>query len=97
VAFVKSYIGNSFSGFKVGDKIVGMETEGHAVQYHGKLSSDGLEIEGRWWIDASPKRGTPRSDGFFMLRREVKAASPPKGSHQTQPKPGPRRPWWRFW
>jgi hypothetical protein len=61
------------------------------------LSSDGLQIEGRWWIEADPKRGTPRSNGFFMLRREVKAARPEKGSLDTQPKTEQKRAWWRFW
>jgi hypothetical protein len=97
VAFVKSYIGSSFSGFKVGDKVVGMESAGHAVQYQGKLSSDDLQIEGRWWIDADPERGTPRTDGFFVLRRESMAARKEVASHQSRPDADRKRAWWRFW
>jgi hypothetical protein len=97
VSFVKSYIGTTFSGFKVGDKIVGMESEGHAVQYQGKLSSDGLQVEGRWWIEADFKRGTHRSEGFFILRREVKAEQKGKDSQQPQPRAGRNSRWWKFW
>jgi hypothetical protein len=94
VSFVKSYVGTSFSGFKVGDKLVGMEAEGHAVSYQGKLSSDGEQIEGRWWIDADPKRGTSRSDGFFKLRRVPRAE---QSQADGQPKAAADRAWWRFW
>jgi hypothetical protein len=94
VSFVKSYVGTTFSGFKVGDKIVGMEAEGHAVSYQGKWSSDREEIEGRWWIDADPKRGTLRSEGFFKLRREARAE---RSQADGQPKAEAVRAWWRFW
>jgi hypothetical protein len=97
VSFVKSYVGTTFSGFKVGDKIVGMEAEGHSVQYQGKLSSDGQQIEGRWWIDADAKLGTLRTEGFFTLRREPKAERSEAESQQSQPGAGPARAWWRFW
>ena len=97
ISFVKSYVGNTFSGFKVGDKIVGMEAEGHAVSYQGKLSSDGLQLEGRWWIDADLKRGTPRSEGFFILRREAKAVQSEIDSQHPDPRVERNRPWWRFW
>jgi hypothetical protein len=70
ISFVKSYMGSSFHGYKIGDKIVGQETEGHEVQYSGRLSADGLEVEGFWWIDADLGRAWPRADGLFSLRRE---------------------------
>ena len=73
VSFAKKYIGISFTGYKVGDKIVGAEMEGHTVQYKGTLSSDRLEIAGRWWIEPDPTRGTLRNEGLFMLRREADA------------------------
>src|SRR5262249_39726206 len=85
VSFVKSYKGSSFSGFKVGDKSVGIEAEGHAVQYQGKLSTDGLQVEGRWWIDGDPKRRTSRTEGFFILRREPKAEQTAKIAQRPQP------------
>jgi hypothetical protein len=70
VSFVKTYMGSSFSGYKVGDELVGTRNEGHAVRYQGRLSPDGTEIEGRWWIDADPSRGIRRSEGFFTLLRD---------------------------
>ena len=71
VSLVKKYVGISFTGYKVGDKIVGREMEGHTVQYKGKLSSDGLEIEGRWWIESDPIHETLRTEGLFVLHREA--------------------------
>ncbi len=71
VSFVKSYLGTTYSGYKVGDKMLGTKKEGHDVHYEGKLSSDGLEIEGRWWIDPDPNHGTRRAEGLFTLRREA--------------------------
>ena len=97
VSFVKSYVGTSFSGFKVGDKIVGMEAEGHAVQYRGKLSADGLQVEGRWWIDADPKRRTLRNEGFFVLRREAKTEQAEEKSQRPEPAQHRSSRWWKFW
>jgi hypothetical protein len=97
VSFVKSYKGSSFSGFKVGDKIVGMEADGHAVQYKGKLSPDGLEVEGRWWIDGDPKRRTSRAEGFFILRREPMAEKIEATAQQPQPRADRNSRWWKFW
>jgi hypothetical protein len=70
VNFLKTYQGSSFSGYKAGDQLLGIEKKGHAVHYEGRLSPDGLEIEGRWWIDADPKYGTRRTEGLFLLRRQ---------------------------
>jgi hypothetical protein len=72
VSFVKTYAGPSFSGYRVGDKMVGTEVEGHAVNYQGQLNRDGSVIEGRWWIDADPVRESRRTQGLFILRREVR-------------------------
>ena len=69
VYFLKSYQGSSFSGFKVGDQLLGMERAGHAVHYEGQLSSDGDGIEGQWWIDPDPASGARRTSGLFTLRR----------------------------
>jgi len=71
VSFTKTYMGNSFAGYKVGDKFVGTEAEGHAVHYEGQLSPDRSVIEGRWSIDADPDAGTRRANGLFFLRRET--------------------------
>src|SRR5262245_22942955 len=52
VSFLKTYQGTSFSGYKVGDQLIGHRKESHAVHYEGHLSPDAQTIEGRWWIDA---------------------------------------------
>lgn len=70
VSFTKTYLGTSFAGYKVGDKFVGTEAEGHAVHYEGQLSPDRSVIEGRWWIDPKPEAGTGGARGHFLLRRE---------------------------
>lgn len=70
VTFTKTYLGTSFSGYKVGQKFVGTEAEGHTVHYEGQLSPDQSIIEGRWWIDANPEAGTGRAKGLFLLRRD---------------------------
>ena len=69
--FLKTYRGDHFSGYKVGDRLVGHRVSGHAVQYSGRLSPDGMEIEGRWWIDPDPESGAIRTEGSFLLRRQA--------------------------
>ena len=70
VYFLKTYLGEAFSGYRVGQHKVGVNLSGHAVHYKGALSSDGNTIEGNWWVDAQPKLGTQRIEGFFVLTRE---------------------------
>jgi hypothetical protein len=70
VYFLKTYQGDSFSGYKAGDQLLGIQKEGHVVHYEGHLSPDGLVIEGRWWIDADSEYGTRRTEGVFLLRRQ---------------------------
>jgi hypothetical protein len=69
VYFLKTYRGDHFSGYKIGDRLVGRQVASHAVQYRGKLSPDGAEIEGRWWIEPDPETGSTRTEGDFSLRR----------------------------
>jgi hypothetical protein len=69
VSFLKTYQGISFDGYKVGDQLVGIQKDAHAVHYEGQLSPDGLVIEGRWWIDADPAYATRRTESTFLLRR----------------------------
>ncbi len=69
VDFVKSYRGEAFGGYKVGDQLVIQQVDGHRVHYRGKVGPDGLEIEGQWWIDPVPGLGAPRAEGSFRLRR----------------------------
>ena len=57
------YRGASYSGYKVGDAIVGGHSENHSVQYRGRLSRDGHTLEGRWWIGTNPDQPIPHREG----------------------------------
>jgi hypothetical protein len=71
VSFVKTYKGASFSGFKLGEKLLGAEQPAHPVHYEGELSHDGTVLEGRWWIEGDTTApGKHRTEGEFMLRRQ---------------------------
>jgi len=95
VRFLKTYQGTSFGGYRVGDHLLGYREADHEVHYEGQLSSDGLVIEGRWWIDADPTAGAPLTEGRFHLRRseasETPSAQPAVAAEKEKP------PWWRFW
>jgi hypothetical protein len=95
VTFLKTYQGTAFSGYQVGNQLIGSRTADHAVHYEGQLSPDGRVIEGRWWIDASPEEGGHRTEGRFLLRRsgagEASFARPASELGRE------KRPWWRFW
>ena len=68
VKFTKSYQGESFHSYEIGDKGVGRTTPGHSVEYSGRLSEDRRTIAGTWTIYES---AAPRGflDGTFELRR----------------------------
>ncbi len=68
VTFTKTYQGEHFIGYQVGDQEIGSEKEGHSVEYWGRISEDGSRMEGRWTIYAteSPKGFI---DGAFVLER----------------------------
>ena len=70
VRFVKRYLGEHFSGWKIGDRLIGTTEEAHRVNYTGTLSDDGDTLEGQWWIEAGPKKPAPRSGGSFRLSRQ---------------------------
>lgn len=95
VSFLKTYLGESFGGFVMGGMRIGKPRDGHSVNYEGRLDEAGTIIEGRWWIDASPREGIRRTEGTFILRRADGRDVPP-GPAETS-KPTPRRPWWKFW
>jgi hypothetical protein len=76
VSFVKTYLGPSFSGYRVGDKLLGEPREGHSVSYEGRLSADSTQIEGLWWIEPSAGQAGRRDEGSLSLRREARAESP---------------------
>jgi hypothetical protein len=69
VDLLKTYKGVHFGGYKIGNRLVGRTVESHSVHYNGRLSEDGLEFEGRWWIDPSPELGPLRVEGSFLLKR----------------------------
>lgn len=69
VTFRKTYRGEAFSGYTIGEERVGVTVRGHAVQYRGRVDEGGGEIDGTWWIDADPRRGLRRTEGSFVLRR----------------------------
>jgi hypothetical protein len=94
VYFLKGYQGTSFSGYQVGDRLIGTEKRGHDVHYEGQLSRGGQVLEGRWWIDADPEQGTPLTEGRFLLRRSETGAPSGQGSGGGE---NERRPWWKFW
>jgi hypothetical protein len=94
VYFLKTYHGKSVSGFRVGSSLVGSEAEDHSVHYEGELRPDGDRIEGRWWIEADPSRGTQRTEGAFELRRWGESTEPPARDEAPARR---TRAWWKFW
>ena len=76
VSFLKTYQGAAFGGYRVGDKLIGVEQASQSVHYDGRLSRDGLLIEGRWWIDPDPARAIPRTEGSFTLHRQQSLENP---------------------
>ena len=68
VTFTKTYQGEHFVGYQVGDEEIGSSSEGHSVEYWGRISEDGSRMEGRWTVYAteSPKGFL---DGAFLLQR----------------------------
>jgi hypothetical protein len=69
VYFLKVYDGTHYGGYVIGDKLVGHQNTSHVVHYGGRVSSDGEEIEGKWWIENSPGDGGRQTEGSFTLRR----------------------------
>jgi hypothetical protein len=95
VYFLKTYRGRTAGGYRVGDRLLGVEGEGHSVQYEGELSPDGQWIEGRWWIESDATRGTMRTEGKFSLRRWGDGGGRTEGPRTTPPRV--RRVRWKFW
>jgi hypothetical protein len=70
IYFKKTYEGTHYSGYQIGDKLVGYQAPAHVVHYGGRVSSDGQEIEGKWWIEDTLGEGPRRAEGSFTLRRQ---------------------------
>ncbi len=70
VRFRKTYEGPHFAGYRVGDIRLGVLGQHQEVEYLGRLSRDGQEIEGRWHLSDHPHPlWHARSEGGFYLRR----------------------------
>jgi hypothetical protein len=65
----KTYEGTHYGGYQIGDKLVGLEKDSHVVHYGGRVTADGQQIEGTWWIENTPGDGARRAEGSFTLRR----------------------------
>ena len=70
VYFKKTCEGAHYGGYLIGDKLVGYQNAVHVVHYGGRISSDGQEIEGKWWIEETPGDGPRRAEGTFTLERQ---------------------------
>jgi hypothetical protein len=68
VYFLKTYQGEHFSGFRVGNRRVGRTIAKHEVHYQGEVNSEGTIIRGNWWIEPR-EQGERRAEGSFELRR----------------------------
>jgi hypothetical protein len=71
VYLLKTYQGEHFVGYRVGDHRVGNTISGHAVHYQGELDEDGSVLKGQWWIEQSIDGGIARATGSFELRRTL--------------------------
>ncbi len=69
VRFRKTYLGEHFTGWKVGDQLVGSTVAVHTVQFRGRISADDNSLEGQWWVEGDRKAGTRRIEGRFLLTR----------------------------
>jgi hypothetical protein len=70
VRFKKEYIGDHFSGWRIGDQLIGQTITDLVVHYAGMLSDDGRHLEGRWWIATSGEKPASRIEGTFQLSRQ---------------------------
>jgi hypothetical protein len=70
VRFTKRYLGDHFSGWKIGDRLVGKTDEATLVSYSGTLSVDGNLLEGRWWVAGDQPKTRGRNEGSFLLLRQ---------------------------
>ncbi len=68
VYFLKSYQGDHFSGYRIGERRIGVTIAGHSVHYRGQINDAGTEIQGEWRIDPVAQMSR-RTEGAFLLRR----------------------------
>jgi hypothetical protein len=68
VTFTKTYQGQLFSGYQVGDREVGWTAENHAVRYSGRIEAGGNRIEGVWTISQPGSAHRPVQGPFWLER-----------------------------
>jgi hypothetical protein len=68
VYFLKSYQGDHFSGYRIGERRIGVTIAGHSVHYRGRINDAGTEIQGEWWIDPVAQMSR-RTEGAFLLHK----------------------------
>lgn len=71
VYFLKTMLGECFFGYRVGNKEIGATIKRHSIHYQGRLSADGTNLEGRWWVDPRKELNSQRTEGDFLLRRQA--------------------------
>lgn len=70
IRFLKTYEGPHFAGYRIGEVRLGVLGQDQEVEFLGRLSGDGREIEGRWHLAECPHPlWHARSEGGFVLRR----------------------------
>jgi hypothetical protein len=72
IRFRKTYLGTFFAGYRIGEFRLGVLGSDQEVQYHGRLSPEGDEIEGRWRLQGPPHPlWLATNEGGFLLRRDL--------------------------
>jgi hypothetical protein len=71
IRFLKTYQGEFFAGYRVGDRRVVVRGMDQEVQFHGVLNVSATEIVGSWRLEGIRQAGSfsHRSTGAFLLRR----------------------------
>ncbi|HEU5115381.1 MAG TPA: hypothetical protein VFT74_01755 [Isosphaeraceae bacterium] len=72
IRFQKTYEGPHFAGYRIGDIRLGVLGQDQKVEYLGRLSQDGREIEGRWHLSDHPHPlwHARCEGGFYLCRAE---------------------------
>jgi hypothetical protein len=65
----KRYCGPHFTGFRIGDTLIGERISAHQVEYDGEVDAIGRVISGRWIIETVEGHRVERAEGEFLLRR----------------------------
>lgn len=72
VRFTKTYHGEFFSGYRVGNMRVGVKRDAQTIRFRGIIGEDGTQIEGQWSMPEPEDAMRPihRTEGAFVLQRE---------------------------